>query len=222
MNNYKERIKKLLALGSSPNEKEAQSAIQMAYALMAKYNLSEGDVTQAALHFDDFLTIKRVEGHIWSIRKVLKDFFLVELILRTEYGVGKKLVLLGKPERVTVAKEIFLYLLETLELNWKAFKALNPTKARKETMDMRKHYFRGFINKVYSNLQRSKEKYQAQGLVLLDKDPDIEAYIKKSVTVSQNSTAINHSSVAYQAGMRDGDKIQLGASQEAVRPKQLA
>lgn len=44
MADYKEKIKKLLALSKSPNEHEAQSALAKAQQLMAEHKISMAEV----------------------------------------------------------------------------------------------------------------------------------------------------------------------------------
>lgn len=47
VDDYKEKIKKLLALAQSPSEAEAKAALLKARKLMAEYKLTEADLKEA-------------------------------------------------------------------------------------------------------------------------------------------------------------------------------
>lgn len=75
---YKDKIKKLLALAESPNENEAQAALLKARQLMAEHKIGEADLEEPedkeVLHKRTSVTFsKRRDGWISNLAVVIAE-----------------------------------------------------------------------------------------------------------------------------------------------------
>lgn len=105
------KVRKLLALGESPSEAEAASALAKAQSLLARYGLSVQDVKDEASDVveNSILEKKRLrawESHLVAV--VTKATFTRALHV-TLSGVSRVLIV-GRPVNAAAAAELFSYL----------------------------------------------------------------------------------------------------------------
>ena len=91
MADYKEKIKKLLALSKSPNEHEAQSALAKAQMLMAEHKISMAEVEdkekrKANEHSAGITYSTRRDPWILRLSKVISKNYCCESFSRREKG----------------------------------------------------------------------------------------------------------------------------------------
>lgn len=124
------KVEKLMALGQSNNQAEAQAASRKANYLLNKYNLArikegEGDPNIG------YLTIchkkKRIESIQKAILAVLRDYYYVNCVTSRTYHayddtVYKSIVLIGRKEALIVAEYVYYFLLDTGRTLWQDFK----------------------------------------------------------------------------------------------------
>ncbi len=133
-----DRIRKLLALATSPNEHEALAAAEMAQALLAKYNLEMSDiggVDDPTIHDNDMLTDRAswVKALLSEVAKLyMCGYFSTSYpawwIKQNNLGAGNKKLLagghahiylkhsfVGTQANVIVAKAIGIYLIDTMQ-----------------------------------------------------------------------------------------------------------
>ncbi len=148
------KIEKLMALGQSSNEAEAQAASRKANYLLNKYNLQRIHTRE-----DDpdikYLTIchkkKRIESIQRAVLSVLRDYYYVNCLTSRTYhpqddAVYKSIVLVGRKEALIVAEYVYHFLLDTGRTLWQSFKKRhNAKRGDKLSFDM------GFISGINHN-----------------------------------------------------------------------
>lgn len=139
------KVEKLMALGQSNNEAEAQAASRKANYLLNKYNLQRINTGD-----DDpdikYLTIchrkKRIESIQKALLSVLRDYYYVNCLTSRTYHaqddtVYKSLVLIGREEALIVAEYVYHFLLDTSRSLWQDFKKKHGAKiSEKVSFDM--------------------------------------------------------------------------------------
>lgn len=127
-----DRVRKLLALSSSPNENEAMAAANKAHAIMAEYNLTQGDLSEAERAATGFVTDNstRTDSRPWrrSLAVMTAEMFFSKYWFMFDYDRDSpsararkcKYVrydihcFIGEPQNVGVVVSMFQYLDETI------------------------------------------------------------------------------------------------------------
>ena len=124
------RIRSLLAMSrGTANENEAAVAAAMVQKLLVEYNLTESDVEQRdssgkIIEDNDLMTSSsnpwRRSLALACARLYLCDYFWQHVYVptsnrKTGYIRGDKHTFIGLPHNVVVAKEMFVYLVDTIE-----------------------------------------------------------------------------------------------------------
>lgn len=106
-----EKVKKLLALGASPSEAEAASALEKARVLLARYGLSMSDINSEKQELREEVILEKKRLRTWEtflINVICRCTFTNQLHIIDEYG--GRLVVIGREINVTSALELFDYL----------------------------------------------------------------------------------------------------------------
>lgn len=110
-----DRIQKLLALATSPNEHEAAQAAAKAQALLMQYNLSLEDV-KSAERKANLIELEEIENHR---RKVHWKGNLAVTIAKANFcqawWTGGQITLAGKPHNRAIVKSLYDYLTSAIE-----------------------------------------------------------------------------------------------------------
>jgi hypothetical protein len=125
------RVEKLLALGQSSNESEAQAASKKANYLLNKYNLNritKDEITPSDIKYLYLRTNKkRLETIEKQILGFLEEYYFVDCIIASIYDADadeeyKAGVLIGKKESLVVAEYVYRFLLSSSKKLWKDFR----------------------------------------------------------------------------------------------------
>jgi hypothetical protein len=148
------RVEKLMALGQSNNEAEAQSASRKANYLLNKYNLQQintGDDNPDIKYLTICHKKKRIESIQKAILSILRNYYYVNCLTSNTYHahentVYKSIVLVGRKEFLKVAEYVYNFLLDTDQTLWQDFKKKNKAqRGEKISFDM------GFIAGIEHN-----------------------------------------------------------------------
>jgi hypothetical protein len=119
------RIRKLLALGRSPNQHEAALAMERASELLAKFNLDETSLGRERTFFRRCIgpTLARREEHHNMLATILDEHFFVKLIWVPSYVAladsrGIRMEIIGTRQNLDVAEYVHDYLSQTIEQIW--------------------------------------------------------------------------------------------------------
>ncbi len=130
------KVEKLMALGQSNNQAEAQAASRKANYLLNKYNLQRIKAGEDDPNIK-YLTICHKKKRIESIQKallaVLRDYYYVNCLTSRTYHaqddtVYKSIVLIGRKEALIVAEYVYYFLLDTGQALWQDFKRKHDAK----------------------------------------------------------------------------------------------
>jgi hypothetical protein len=169
-----EKVRKLLALSSSPEPNEAAQALAMASRLMARHNI---DAAQVKPDSDECpyerwrisLNSTRVSSVDTGIIDILQKHFFVTVIMVWEYdrkalAPVRQIELLGRPVNLHMARHVFHFLRERTETLWQANKrnlALMGEKGLKA-----KHSFINGMLQTFNEKLAKSQKAPFQGQVM--------------------------------------------------------
>lgn len=205
--NIKEKIKKLLALSTSPNENEAQAALLKARELMAKNKLTEADFETREVKLTTLQSgIKWTtdSGNIWMTRlcSLIADNYLCNASWRTPRGSRTHtLVITGMDEDAELCKVATEYAVDFVLSAIMRQQRRNP---RKDEKTVANSYADGFIlglEMAFEDQQETNE--QEWGLVMV-KPQEVQDYEKNLRTRSVKTQKTDFDPLAYLRGQNDG------------------
>ena len=111
-----DKIKKLLALSKSSNENEAILAYQRAQELLTKHNISLDDI-QVDINIKEEVvwTGDKLEEWKFTLYSIIAHCNYCQLILRIFNNKNHIYTLIGKIHNIVIVKEMYRYLLNTIE-----------------------------------------------------------------------------------------------------------
>jgi len=206
-------LNKLLSLADSPNENEAQAAVQKARQLMMQYNIDQVQL-DTERRFQS-RTLGEVKGRRTSselrMASILNRFFFVEVLWQSSYLAkenkrGSVLCVYGTPENLDMAEYVFHYLGEVLSLLWEEYKR----KLKLSGNRARQRFYAGVLDGFYKKLE-SQEMTLARTQALIWKgDPRLRAYYEKlNPRVRTYRTQGVHRDSAYADGVSHGKQVHL-------------
>lgn len=237
-------IRRLVALGSSPNEHEAKLASAKAAEMMAKHNIAmaelhaSGDTEREGWVSKDVWTGTRQAWVIDFVTPIIAEFFFVRPIhVRRENPDRSRFTAIqffGQPSNVDVAVHVFEFLCRT-------FKDL-AVRHRIPLKEVRLYYagaYTGFSDKMRADRQRMDAEARAanpskpgqctalapisMALAALKKELDAALYQHHPDLRSAKMSPIKGSTDmdSYGRGVRDGQNIDLrpGISSNSNQPR---
>jgi hypothetical protein len=212
------KVKKLLALASSANANEAQSAMLKAQELMVMNGLSMQDVSVEKLEKKEIIRgtadeSKRLSWYTYELATVLADNFRCYYIITTYYDRKRAIRFVGLKSDVKMVIVVYEYAMIVLKSQVKNFRdrLKNKFRAAKTQLNaLCNDFIRGFIHGIDMKF-RNQVKQQQWGLVLV-KDPEVEKYyadikFSKRSRFSAISTADND--MAYESGFIKGQEFEM-------------
>jgi hypothetical protein len=147
------RIRKLLALAASPNQHEAEAAMNRAHELMLRHNIEHLDAEQ---EFEvRFVGEPRQRGNSIEAEIVglLSVFFFVEVIGIQVYEPrdgrhARMFELCGTRANLDMACHVYAFLLATAERLWREHRAAVPATSGRERVAFQTGVIRGFRDKL--------------------------------------------------------------------------
>jgi hypothetical protein len=233
-----EKIKKLLALGTSPNESEAAAAVAKAQELMFRYNLSIEDlVTQVASLVGERTT--DINANLtWTVRLALAvaesslcRYYVIQArrVIGGRYTakLDRKIVFVGRDHDTELAELILAWLmgeLNRLSNEYSEFLSgslMEYTPAARKVA--RRSWLEGAATTVASRLvegfeTRRTSSQGAMGLVV-HRSADVDDFLKtKGLTrLKANATTRKTDWDAYSKGRSDGHEVDLRPGQRKAQ-----
>lgn len=212
MADIKERIRKLLALGTSPNENEAKAAVLKAKELMIKNKLTEGDFEDDKAREIVSRTCEDISwttdsGRIWytNICKMISEnYCCVSAWSHQKGGRTYTLVITGMKSDVDVCEEVIKYaigfvLSATKYLNRRPGYSMDPKSTEKS-------YATGFVAGLEIAFEEQKEEHPEWALVEV-KPQEVLDYEKNLGTRNVRTRKTDMNMAAYLKGQVDGSKF---------------
>ncbi|MFO0650057.1 MAG: DUF2786 domain-containing protein [Polyangiales bacterium] len=207
-----ERIRKLLALAESPDEHEAQAAMNAAQRLMLKYNLDAVTKRVPGSYGYRHLGVPsgRVDESQRMLAVILSEHFFVETIWVPVWRVrdgraGSVLEVCGSAENLEMAEYVHSFLHHTAEALWTLHKRRHRVDGDRDRRAYRAGVMSGFFEKLNAERANNKEK----GLVWVG-DPALEGFYRgRHPRIRMTRRAGSAGSDAHAHGREAGKSIVL-------------
>ena len=207
MAEIREKIKKLLALATSPNENEARDALHKAKELMAKNKLSEQDFEEKDLTLRH-VTCNEVKwttdsGNIWMVDlcKILCENYCCTCGWQIPRGSRTHiLVITGIGDDAQVCKSVIEY---AVGFVLGQVKVMQRRYFQGDQRSIAKSYADGFVKGLEMAFEEQKEQHQEWGLVVV-KPQEVQDYEKSMGSKSVKTKQSSFDPLAYLRGQMDG------------------
>lgn len=213
MNNYRDKIRKLLALSESPVEAEATAALLKARELMAKYKIEQSDVQcketdkLVSIALDDVSYHSQKDSWVHTALGVIEDYFPVVVSIKSIPGKKKRYPgFSGYESDVRIAIQVIRYIYDCVYSWAKKYCRDNHITRAIEKSNIRNNYGYGFCIGWNQALKKQKEDNPEWGLVLVAPDVSSLLKLKGWYMPNANGTKINVDGKVYMQGCTDGEK----------------
>lgn len=214
---YKEKIRKLLALAQSPNEHEAKSAMLKARQLMAEHKLTEMDCVDAKKQevkdiITDITCSKRWHPWIVLLSGVIGENYCCKAYRNHYKGKQMQYIgFIGLEDDVEICRTVFEYAVDCILSGEKQIRKENKGYDAKYVTRCADSYGYGYVNGIQEALdkQQEEEKQSEEGWGLVMTIPkEVEEYTKgfrSQQFDAKASERMNGSS--FMQGFNDGQKF---------------
>lgn len=204
----KVKIKKLLALSTSPNENEAKAALLKAKKLMMEHKISETEVQgleeQELIHLQcDGIRWTTDSGEIWitSLANLIADNHLCSCSWFTPKGKRTHILYIhGLGTDVELCKSVIEYAVGFVRGRIKIEQRRRVTSDPKAVATS---YARGFILGMELMYDEQKDEHPEWGLVV-SKPQEVDEYMKSLGERNVRTRKTEFDPLAYMAGQNDG------------------
>lgn len=213
-------VRKLLSLGDSPNENEAQAAVNKAQRLLLEYNIDlvEADAARAF----ERRQLGRVKGRhpAWELwlAMILNEYFFVEVLWVRSYDAprdreGTLLEIYGTATNLDMAEYVYDYLSQLLERLWDDYRTARGLTDNRERM----RYFAGVLQGFHGKLGRQRADL-AEGAadvpatrdLVWQGDPQLQAWYRwHNPRIQTRQTGGVAASDAFRHGVEEGRRVSL-------------
>lgn len=216
MSEIKKKIAKLLALSSSPNEKEAQEALLKARELMAKHELSpeecqQGSSAKVVMRTVGVECTKMTDPWAVQLGAVIGKRYCCEVYRGIPFHGSKKTVVgfVGLEDDFEVCRRVYRYAYECVQSWCRRNRALQKGQYRgKELREMCNAYGWGFCNGLEAAFAAQDQAQQEWGLVLSPPQAVADVVDKMGKRSSYGKANLNGWRARYaNAGYNEGKKF---------------
>lgn len=214
MADYKDKIRKLLALAQSPVEAEAKAALLRARELMAKHKLTEADLEEAKEQVvrnlkTDITCSKRRDPWIVGLSAVIGESYCCKGYRNHAKGCQTQIIgFIGLEDDVEICMAIFKYAVDCIRAGVKAVKEQNAGYYPWYIKQQCDSYGFGFVNGIETALKgQDVEKHDDWGLVLVvpKEVQDASQYLGKEEFRARTEDTIDPK--AYAQGYAQGKEF---------------
>ena len=208
-----QRLQKVISLTDSPNEHEAQTAVNKARRLLLKYNIDAVEIDRAR----DFghrcvgsVKGRRASYELW-LALILQEFFFVETLWVPTYRAredksGTVLEIYGTPANLDMAEYVYTFLRGLLERFWLEYKTEQKLPGNRE----RQRYWGGVLEGFHHKLAAQERQIGADQALIWRGDSQLKnyyRYLNPRVRTRYGSGVAE--SAAYRDGLADGHRVQI-------------
>jgi len=224
------RVKKLMALATSQNLHEAESAMAKAHALVAKYNLDLIATEEDRHYVSIFLGAPslRHPREDYHLARLLQDFYFVygiwvSAFVHAKDKMGRVLEITGTLQNVTLAAYVHDYVRHFIDSQWSTYnkdKGLN----RHRKTDYAVGVIEGFNTKLKAQHRSGQSAHRKTALIKIE-DPLLTAYAAHRYpnTVSVTKRASSQDDDVFEHGIGAGKRLVIakGISDRVTQGKVL-
>ena len=207
-----ELIRKCFQLSKSPNENEAQRALEKAHEILAKYNLEMLDLEKQDINIRPVVCDMKIPVGSRDWKKILMNGLALHNFCYCLTS-GSDIIIIGRPQNIVCVLEMGGWVITQLE---------NRAQIATMMQDTHKQAFRnaflvGAVSKINHRLRemRKAEEVMSTALTILDNEAKNYAYQKFSVGKGRALGQSNHSA-GYHAGSEYGSQVSLTPPSQQV------
>lgn len=222
-----DKIRKLMNLGTSCNQAEAEAAMAMAMRLMQVHNIELQRVEAANARAEDPLA-KYVSKGAMKIgmrtptefnfyHSILSEFFFVKTIISRGFQ-GSTIYFVGTPENIEMATYVASQLADTYRNLWYAYK-----KEHGVPTTFKRSFYNGLTRGLRSKLQDERGKVQQEMGLVIVKDPYLDAAYRREFPMTRKTAGSKFhndhstSSAGWEAGRNINIRPGIGSSSNQTR-----
>jgi len=206
-------LKKVLSLAGSPNENEAQAAVQKARHLLAKYNIELVELDAARRY--GRRRLGRVKGRhasyeLW-LASILNAFFFVEVLWTRSYDAlrdrpGTVLEIYGTAANLDMAEYVYSYLANLLDPLWASYRSSSGLRDNRERL----RYFAGVLEGFHRKLAEQETTLAEEHALVWKGDPGLRDYYRHvNPRVHTRYGGGVSLTEAYRDGLREGRRVSI-------------
>ncbi|MBO4913766.1 MAG: DUF2786 domain-containing protein [Oscillospiraceae bacterium] len=176
MDKVREKIKKLLALGESPNENEAREALLRARALMAQHKLCAEDVEDEPLVISETVEVFcSPEKDAWAVElsAIIAEHYCCGSFRRRRQGDEVEIGFIALDCDFDLCRDIFRYAYDCVKSSCESLSYQERKKGRSEQIIKRdcNSYAMGFCYGLQTAYERQDKEHRDWALVLSTPKP---------------------------------------------------
>lgn len=220
------KIRNLLELAEDGgNDEESQTALLMAQKLMLKHKISQNELNEGGeqqIVIKSLSVYKRIYWWEKVLVRIIADNFRVMFYMQSnrlphQTSVQRKLVLMGYPEDVDLAYEMFYLAAEAM----KHYASLHMKNAKEDGSNekipqnqLRKSYYQGFMDGLSSKFEKQRQQMSSENekYALIIKTPqDVLDKFNEEIhgQVSFKQPDLSKNNQAYAEGYNKGSELSL-------------
>lgn len=225
-----DKIKKLLALATSPNEHEARLAAARANELLIRYNLSHQDVERHDSDYQSYEipTSRRVYRCIeekW-VGPILESHFFVVIYSERHWGLHNNgtickdggsaytsMNLVGTRVNVEIAIYVRDFLITKFRDLWRQFQEDHDGEVCSEEK-YRQEYYRGLSDGLDKKLSATRVRVQEETGLVLVRDSVLHRVVKQMKLVKVRGLTGSRDDDVYDVGVDHGEQIEINKGVE--------
>jgi len=207
-------LKKVLSLADSPNEHEAQAAVNKARRLLLDYNLDVVSLDrERQFEARSLGPVKgrRASWELW-LAMVLNEFFFVEVLWARTYDAardrdGSVLRVFGTRSNLDMAAYVYDYLAALLPRLWAAYRERAGLTGNGERL----RYWAGVVQGFHAKLgEQARDLAAGSEALVWQGDPRLREYYRHhNPRVETRRTSGVRASEAYRDGVDEGRKVSI-------------
>ncbi|MEW6755984.1 MAG: DUF2786 domain-containing protein [Candidatus Latescibacterota bacterium] len=207
------RLRKVLSLAGSPNQHEAEAAVQKARRLLLRYNVDLVSLDQERQFEHRWLgevRSRRASYELW-LAQILHDYFFVETIWVESYRplqdrVGTVLQISGTRANLDMAAYVYEYLTGLLEPLWRRYRRRRRLGGNGE----RQRFWAGLMEGFLRRLQEQEKGLHVAEALVWQGDARLQEYQRYLYPrMRTRSTRGVAATQAYRDGYREGRSISI-------------
>jgi hypothetical protein len=206
-------IQKLLSLAESPNENEAQAAVQKARRLLVKYNIDVVELDRQR-NFDvrvlGEVKARHTSAELW-IGAILNRFFFVESLWSQSYDAendrrGTVLQIYGTRENLDMGSYVYDYLSGLLPMLWDEYRVSRGLSDNRE----RQRFLAGVMEGFFEKLVKQEKTLVTSEALVWKGDPQLASFFRyhNPRVVTRYGGGVTRSET-YEDGFAEGKNVSI-------------
>lgn len=208
----KDKIRKLLALSTSPNENEAKAAMLKAKELMMANKLCEADFNAedrklVSIKVGD-VSWTTDSGNVWLVemcKTIAENYFSVSSWVTLKGSRTHTLCITGMKQDAELCAEVIKYTMSFVKSEMNKLIRRNRL-----SLDDAKSYAVGFTHGLKTAYEEQKEEHEEWALVV-GMSEEVKKYSEGLSMKSVKSRQVGRNMYAYTKGLKDGITFSPGA-----------